>query len=188
MTSPWLWYLDRATGLVLLVLLTVVTALGVLASRRSSGGRVPAFVPQHLHRNLAILSVALLTAHVVTGVVDEYVDLRWWQTFVPFRGDYEPLWIGLGAIAVDALAVVTLSSLARARFGHRAWRVLHLAAYLAWPSALVHSVGLGTDMGTHAGAVLVAACVGVVLTAAAVRVGDLLVRRLRRPAPMGANR
>jgi sulfoxide reductase heme-binding subunit YedZ len=180
MTGPWLWYLDRATGLVLLVLLTLVTVLGVLASRRSSGGWVPAFVPQRLHRNLAVLSLGLLAAHVVTGVVDEYVDLRWWQTFVPFRGAYQPLWIGLGAIAVDALAVVTLSSLARARFGHRAWRILHLTAYAAWPAALAHAVGLGTDMGTRAGAFLVAGCVGVVLTAVLVRVGDLLVRRPRR--------
>jgi DMSO/TMAO reductase YedYZ heme-binding membrane subunit len=145
-------------------------------------------VSQHLHRNLAVLALGLLTAHVATGVVDEYVDLRWWQTFVPFRGTYEPLWIGLGAIAVDSLAVVTLSSVARARFGHRAWRVLHLMAYVAWPVSLAHAVGLGTDMGTRVGALLVAGCVGVVLTAVLVRVGDLLVRRPGRATAAGVRR
>ena len=58
---------------------------------------------QALHRHLALLAVVLLGVHVVSAVVDEYVDIRWWQAFVPFGATYEPFWLGLGAVAVDLL-------------------------------------------------------------------------------------
>ncbi len=48
----------------------------------------------------------MLVAHVVSAVVDSYVDIRWWQAFVPFGSTYEPLWLALGAISLDLLALV----------------------------------------------------------------------------------
>ncbi len=143
--GPLLWYLNRGTGVVLLVLLTVSTCLGLFASRADTGGRVPAFVRQVLHRDLSLLAVALLTAHVITAVVDSYVDIRWWQAFSPVGASYEPLWLGLGAVALDLIAVVVVSSLLRSRLSWRSWRALHWLAYLAWPISLAHGVGIGTD-------------------------------------------
>ena len=101
--GPLLWYLNRSTGLVVLVLLTATVLLGVLATGR--GGRVlPRFVGQALHRNLALWSVVLLVVHITTAVVDTYVDIRWWQAVVPWVGaTYLPLWLGLGTLAFDLL-------------------------------------------------------------------------------------
>ena len=103
--GPLLWYLNRGTGVVVLVLLTLTTVLGIA----SIGGRpargVPRFVTQALHRNAALLAVVLLAAHVASAVVDTYVDIRWWQAFWPFGATYEPLWLGLGAVALDLMAV-----------------------------------------------------------------------------------
>ena len=44
-------------------------------------------VTHALHRNLALLSVVLLAAHVAAAVVDTYVDIPWWQAFWPVGGD-----------------------------------------------------------------------------------------------------
>src|SRR4029079_5455172 len=76
--GPLLWYLNRSPGLVVLALLTVSALLGVL-STGGAGRVVPRFATQAVHRNLALWSVALLGLHVVTAVVDTYVDIRWWQ-------------------------------------------------------------------------------------------------------------
>ena len=144
--GPLLWYLNRSTGLVLLVLLTLTTLLGVVATGHS-GRWVPAFVSQALHRNLALWSVTLLGAHVTTAVVDTYVDIRWWQAVVPWVGaTYLPLWLGLGTLALDVLALVVVTSLARARLRHRSWRAVHLLAYAAWAVSVGHSLGIGTDL------------------------------------------
>ena len=62
---------------------------------------LPRFVSQALHRNIALLSVLMLVAHVTTAVVDEYVDIRWWHALVPVGATYEPLWLGLGTLSLD---------------------------------------------------------------------------------------
>ena len=144
--GPILWYLNRGTGVVVLVLLTVTTVLGIVALGNRSGRGLPRFVTQALHRNLALLSVVLLAVHVVSAVVDEYVDIRWWQAFVPVGATYEPLWLGLGAVALDLIAVVVLTSLLRHRMQHRAWRLLHVSSYGLWLMSLLHGIGMGTDL------------------------------------------
>ena len=68
----------------------------------------------------------MLVAHVVTAVVDKYVDIRWWQALVPVGATYEPLWLGLGTLSLDLVAAVTVTSLLRTRLGHRSWRTVHL--------------------------------------------------------------
>ena len=143
--GPILWYLNRATGAVTLVLFSATIALGVL----SLGGRpargVPRFVTQSLHRNLAMLAFGLLAGHVVSAVVDGYVDIAWWHAFVPV-GAYEPLWLGLGAVALDLLAMIVVTSLFRHRLRHRTWRLLHQLAWPMWIVSLGHGIGMGTDL------------------------------------------
>jgi hypothetical protein len=174
--GPLFWYLNRATGVALLVLLTLSVVLGVLALGGRPGRGLPRFVSQALHRNVALLSVVALVAHVGTAVVDGYVDIRWWQALVPVGATYAPLWLGLGTLALDLLVVVVATSLLRTRLGHRSWRVVHLLSWGAWAASVAHSVGIGTDLSSTSGlAVLpVAGCVAAVALA--------LTVRLARPA------
>lgn len=148
--GPLLWYLNRGTGLTLLVLLSLTTALGVLAMggrpAGDGGARVPRFVSQSLHRNIAVVSVLALVVHVVTAVLDTYVDIRWWQAVVPWGSAYAPVWTGLGALALDVVVVVVLTSLLRHRIGRRGWRTVHVTAWVGWATGLAHAIGMGTDL------------------------------------------
>lgn len=177
--GPLLWYLNRGTGIVAIVLLTVTTVLGVLAIGGRPAGRVPRFVTQAVHRNVALLSVLLLVAHVVSAVLDEFVEIRWWEAFVPFGAEYEPFHVGLGAAAVDLTAVVVVTSLLRHRMRHRGWRVLHLSAYALWGAAMWHGIGVGSDMDS-ALKPLTIVCLAAVPTALVWRLGVLLVQSVRR--------
>ena len=144
--GPVLWYLNRSTGVVALVLLTITTVLGVLALGGRPARRVPRFVTQAVHRNIALLAVLLVVVHVVSAVVDEFVELRWWHALVPFTSTYERVWVGIGAVALDLLVMVTVSSLLRSRMHHRGWRALHLTAYALWATSILHGIGMGTDL------------------------------------------
>ena len=139
-----LWYVSRATGLVSLVLLTAVLVLGVVLSgrRRPHGGS--ATVVMALHRWWALGVSTFLVAHIVTAVVETYVDLGWISVLVPFTAGYEPLWVGLGTLAVDLVVAVGVTSYARHRLPERAWRAVHVLSYLLWPLAVVHGVAMGT--------------------------------------------
>ena len=173
MSHSLLWFSNRGTGLVLLLLLTLSMMLGVLCTSRISPRLWPRMLSQGLHRNVSLLAVTFLAAHVVTAVVDTFVDIRWWNAFVPFTGSYQPLWLGFGSLALDLLIAVTATSLLRHRMSHRPWRAVHLLAYLAWGAGLLHGMQIGTDAGTVWGAALNYGCLAAVSVAVVARLGLL---------------
>jgi methionine sulfoxide reductase heme-binding subunit len=176
MDGPFLWYLNRSTGFVILVLFTITTALGVLSTGSRAGKRIPSFVTQALHRNIALLAVVMLTTHVVTAVIDTFVDIRWWQAVVPWFGStYEPLWLGMGTLALDLIAVITVTSLIRARMNHRSWRLIHITSYACWVLSVAHGIGIGTDIigGETWAYATVGGSIAVVLAAVGLRLGRL---------------
>ncbi|HEX2705395.1 MAG TPA: ferric reductase-like transmembrane domain-containing protein, partial [Candidatus Lustribacter sp.] len=130
MTSPMMWYLNRGTGLVLLVLFTLTTVGGVLSTSRATPRWWPRFLTQGLHRSLGLLSVILLVLHVATAVVDEYVDIRWWQALLPFGATYKAAFLSLGTLALDLTLAVVVTSLLRGRLSVGAWRAVHLTSYV----------------------------------------------------------
>jgi len=173
--TPWLWWVDRAAGLVLLTLLTgaVVTGLWSTAPRPRRGA--PRFVTLALHRNLALLALFLLGLHVGTAVADTFVDIRWWQVVVPATSGFRPLAVGAGTFAVDILLAVVATSLVRQRLGLRGWRTVHLLVWPAWLLGVGHALALGSDVKSGAAwAVLpVGACLVAVGLAAAARLVGL---------------
>jgi hypothetical protein len=140
-----LWYLTRATGVVALLLLTAAVVLGVLSSVRWRTGRMPRFVVGGLHRNVTLVAIAFVAAHVVTTVADGYAPVGLKDAVIPFVSPYRPLWLGLGAVAFDLLLALVATSLLRQRLGFRMWRAAHWLAYASWPVALAHAFGTGSD-------------------------------------------
>jgi sulfoxide reductase heme-binding subunit YedZ len=145
--SQSLWFLSRGSGLVLLVLFSIVVVLGVATRTGSAPGRWPRFAVAELHRTLSLFAVALLVLHVVTAIPDPFVTIGWAATLLPFASPYRTLAIGAGTLAVDLGGAVLVTSLLRRRLGQRAWRAVHWLAYLAWPAAYVHSLTAGNDLG-----------------------------------------
>ncbi len=143
-----LWYLTRGSGAVALILLTASVGLGVLMSLRVSTARWPRFAVNSLHRNLTLLAIAFVGLHVVTTVADGYAPIGLKDAIVPFASPYRPIWLGLGAVAFDLLLALVVTSYLRHRIGARIWRGVHWLAYAAWPVALVHSFGTGSDART----------------------------------------
>jgi methionine sulfoxide reductase heme-binding subunit len=165
-----LWYVSRASGLVLLVLFSVVVVLGVAARMGSTPRNWPRFVFVELHRTLALFSVALLALHVVTAILDPFVTIGWTATVLPFLSHYRALQVGLGTLAVDIGGAVIITSLLRVRLGFRAWRVVHWLAYIAWPVAFVHSITAGTDLTIWWVALTEWACAAMVAVAVVARI------------------
>ena len=144
-SSPSLWYATRATGIVSLVLLTLALVFGILTAGRARSRSWPAIVQSDLHKRVSVLAMVFLSIHVLTAVLDTYVHLGWASIVVPFSSSYEPLWTGLGAVALDLMLAVALSSALRQRISARTWRGIHWLAYGSWPLAMAHTLGEGTD-------------------------------------------
>jgi sulfoxide reductase heme-binding subunit YedZ len=184
--QPAVWYLMRASGAVALLLLTVVSALGVATVSRLRPGRIPRFVTLGLHRSISLLAVSFLLVHVLTAVIDPDAAVRLAAVVLPMPSATYGLWIALAALAFDLIIALVVTSLLRPRIPHRLWRSLHYAAYLAWPVALVHGAGMGTDAGSFWMLGIDALCIAIFTGAVALRLwkapsgsGKHLAPRLR---------
>jgi methionine sulfoxide reductase heme-binding subunit len=144
--STALWYASRATGIVSLLLLSLVVILGILVHRQGRLPGLPSFAVTGLHRSLSLLAVLFIAVHVTTAIIDPYVSIGLAAVVIPFVSAYEPFWLGLGAVALDLIAALTVTSLLRARISRRFWRGIHWLAYAAWPVALVHGFGASPDL------------------------------------------
>ncbi|HEY5015346.1 MAG TPA: ferric reductase-like transmembrane domain-containing protein [Streptosporangiaceae bacterium] len=140
------WYASRATGVVALLLFTTVLVLGLMVTRRGRLPGLPGFAVTSLHRNLSLLGLAFIVVHVLTAVLDGYVRIPLASAVIPFASGYERFWLGLGAVALDLVIALILTSLIRGRLPRSWWRPIHLLAYLCWPVALAHGIGAGSDL------------------------------------------
>jgi hypothetical protein len=184
--SRTLWYLTRGSGAVTLALLTLSMCLGIVGMQRWRSTLVPRSAVAALHRNLTLLALVFLSVHVVTAVADTYAPIGLKDVFLPFTSQYRPLWLGLGALACDLLLALVLTSLLRARIGHRTWRLAHWLAYACWPLALVHALGTGSDPRAGWLQLLAAVSVAAVLAAVAVRLARGTAEPSARLAAAGA--
>ena len=178
--SQALWFVSRGSGLVLLLLFSVVMVLGVATRMGSAPRHWPRFAVSELHRTLALFAVAFLGLHIATAILDPYVSIGWAATVLPFTSGYRTLAIGLGTLAVDIGGAVLLTSLARGRLGYRAWRAVHWLAYLAWPVAFAHSLTAGHDLGIWWVALLEWGSVALVATAVLARLLHAVTHRAAR--------
>ena len=176
------WYVARGTGVVDLVLLTVVMGLGITTRSGRTLPGLPRFAVTAVHRSGSLLALALLTIHVTTLLVDPYAQLRLLDLIVPFGGRQRPLWLGLGTLAFDVLLGLAVTSQLRQRIGRRTWRAVHWSAYALWPLALAHGLGNGTDNGRLWLQLTAGACAVAMVAALAWRLAPTFdVRRRARP-------
>lgn len=179
--STALWYASRATGVVSLVLFSAVVLLGVLVNRQGRLPGLPRFAVTGLHRSVSLIAVSFLAVHVLSAVADPYVTIRLAAAIIPFTPGYLPLQIGLGAVALDLIAALVVTSLARARIGRRLWCGVHWLAYAAYPVAVVHAVTSANDLRSGGLLALTIGCVASVAAAVWYRLAS--ARAARGPVP-----
>jgi DMSO/TMAO reductase YedYZ heme-binding membrane subunit len=175
---PWNWFVMRSTGLVALGLLTLAVVLGIIGPRLRPTGRLAGI---SVHRAAASVGALLVVLHVVLAVIDPWIELSWLSVVLPGAATWKPLGVAMGALAVDLLLLLLVTTATRFR-APRAWRQVHLAAYPLWALTVGHGLLVGTD-----GAVMRAlAAVSLALVLASVSV-RLLVRP-PAPQPLGGGR
>lgn len=136
------WALLRSVGIVSLGLLSLSVFLGVAGPLIRRPER--RLVAIGVHRTAAAVGMLLIAAHVVLAVIDSWVEVSAWSVVIPGVSAWEPVWIGLGALAVDLMAVIAVTSALRGRMP-RAWWGLHRLAYPAWALSVIHALAIGSD-------------------------------------------
>jgi sulfoxide reductase heme-binding subunit YedZ len=169
-SSASLWFTSRATGVVALVLLTVVMVLGIAVNRHGRLPGLPRFAVTSLHRAVSLLALAFLAIHIATAIADPFVAIGIVASVIPFVSHYQPFWLGIGAVSIDLMLALVITSLLRGRIGRRTWRVVHWLSYASWPVAVAHSIGSGPDLRRGSLLDLTIVCIAAVAAAVAWRV------------------
>ena len=190
LTTPYLWYTTRATGMVTLILFTLVVTLGTLVANRVGGTVVGRFEVNELHRSVSLVALIFLALHITTTVVDSYVATGWISVLVPMTSAYRRVGVAVGAVAFDLILAVWISSLLKVRLKNETWRFIHWFSWLAFASAIVHALTTGTDAKKGVGLAIVAACAAIVLAAALWRYFNRPTRAAGRTAlsPLAASK
>jgi predicted ferric reductase len=166
LTSPYLWYTTRATGIVALILFTLVVSLGTLVANRIGGTIVGRFEINELHRSLSMVAITFLVIHIMTTVLDSYVPTGLISVIVPMTSDYKRVAVGIGAVAFDLILAVWISSLLKLRIANQTWRYIHWLSWMGYTTAIIHAYMSGTDSRSGIGLVVIVACGAVVACAA----------------------
>jgi hypothetical protein len=179
-------FLLRYMGVFALIGLTTAVGVGLVATDRivmRPGHRV---VAQAVHRGVSLAALTSLVAHIVLEIVAHRSHAI--DAVVPFLAQNRTLYVGLGTVASDLVALIVITGFLRGRFAGRhpgAWRALHAIAYLAWPLSIIHGLMAGrtakpyVDWSYGACVALVALALGIRF-AATVRAED---EKVAHPVP-----
>ncbi|GAA1513317.1 ferric reductase-like transmembrane domain-containing protein [Streptomyces albidochromogenes] len=140
--------LDFTTGVLSLVSLTAAVAWGLIARDRLLLRPRHRLLAQGVHRATAVASIGFLLLHVTVKVSLGHVALL--GALVPFGLGVSGTsgLIGFGSLAGILMVVAASTGALRSAFatpGRVAgrWRSLHMVAYPAWASALIHGLFTG---------------------------------------------
>lgn len=143
--SPLTWYLARASGMTLYLLLwfALVTGLGITTKLLDGwGGRG---VVYGVHGFATQLAYGLLALHLLSLVADPTVKFGPKELLVPFAAGWREPWTGLGVLAAELGVLVGASFGVRRLIGYGAWRALHWLTFPLYGLALLHGIGAGSD-------------------------------------------
>lgn len=139
------WYMARSGGFIAYLLLWLSSVWGLCLSTKVIKAWLSPLVAYGLHEFLSITAILFATLHALVLLGDSYVEFNLFHLLIPFIAPYEPLWTGLGIIALDLAIVITASFYIRHLIGQKLWRRLHMLTFLVYLLALLHGLMAGTD-------------------------------------------
>ncbi len=139
------WYVARAGGILAFLLLWLSTIFGVLMSSKMLKGKVDASLLYGLHEFFPTLAVIFAAIHALVLMGDSYIKFSLVDLLVPFAASYEPVWTGLGSLALYLSLALIASFYLKNVISRKVWRAFHYTAFLAFVLALVHGMQAGTD-------------------------------------------
>ena len=146
-TKLW-WNLTRASANVAwaLILLTIIWGV-LLTTRALKKVDRPAWL-RDLHSWFGGLAVVFTILHMVTLILDSYVDFTWIDLLVPYSKTNfgHEFSLTLGILGFYALLAVQLTSLIK-KMNKKLWHRIHYLSYVLFGFVAVHALTSGSDVG-----------------------------------------
>jgi hypothetical protein len=142
---PWAWIITRASGIASYILLTAMSLLGILLTTGLIYRMLSPAAAWSLHRATASVLLLSVSAHVVSLLLDRFMNLRIVDVLIPFVSSYRPLLISLGIFGFYLLLLVLSTSLYTMTSHARFWRTVHALGFVMFALIFLHGILIGTD-------------------------------------------
>ncbi|MGE3797492.1 MAG: hypothetical protein AB7G88_06585 [Thermomicrobiales bacterium] len=143
--SPLTWYVSRASGMTLYLLLWLAVMLGLGITTKRFDRLAGRAIIYSLHTFVTQLAYGFLTLHLLALVADTHVPFSVRDLVVPFSSSSREPWTGLGVIAAWLFVIIAVSGFARRWISFSVWRGIHMLSFFLYGTALAHGIGAGTD-------------------------------------------
>ena len=144
-TDQFLWVLARVAGLGSYAALAVALVTGIALRTAVFDWLGNNRVVRSVHEYTTVLWIPLAAIHLVSLLMDATARIGLLDLVVPFHSTYGTLAIGVGALSVDVLAVVTVTAYLKRRMRKELWLWVHRFAYAAFALVFLHAALSGTD-------------------------------------------
>ncbi len=144
------WIAARATGITVLVLLTVMVVLGLALSHPDQAQWKQAKRIYPWHETLWVFVIAFLAVHVAAIVLDPYANVSVIGALLPGLSKYRTVPVALGSIGLYATLITGATARWTRLLPSGLWLKLHRFAAVALALGWIHGVLSGTDTGALA--------------------------------------
>lgn len=139
------WVLARVAGLGSYAALAIALVTGIALRTAVLDWLGSNRLVRSLHEYTIVLWIPLAVIHVGSLLLDHTARIGLLDVFVPFHSTYGTLAIGLGALSLDLLLLVSVTSYLKRRLRKDVWLWIHRLAYGAFALTFLHAVLSGTD-------------------------------------------
>ena len=139
------WVLARVAGLGSYAALAIALVTGIALRTAVFDWLGNNRAVRSAHAFTTVLWIPLALLHLVALLLDKTARIGLLDIVVPFHSSYGTLAIALGALSMDILVVVTVTSYLKRRMGKALWLWVHRLAYVAFVLVFLHAVLSGTD-------------------------------------------
>jgi DMSO/TMAO reductase YedYZ heme-binding membrane subunit len=168
------WYVTRASGVVAYALLAGATLWGLALSTKVHGKRPPRPWMLDVHRMMGALALTLTVMHVLSILLDGFVEYGAVDVLVPFAVGWKPLAVAAGIVAMYLLLAVEVTSLLRKQISNRTWRRVHYLSFVVFVLSSAHFVTAGTDAASPVTVGIVVTAVGAVVALTGYRIHKVI--------------
>jgi methionine sulfoxide reductase heme-binding subunit len=144
-TDQFFWVLARVAGLGSYAALAIALVTGIALRTAVFDWLGSNRTVRALHEYTIVLWIPLAALHLVSLLLDSTARIGVLDLVVPFHSTYGTLAIGVGALSLDVLLVVTVAAYLKRRMSKALWLWVHRLAYVAFALVFLHAVLSGTD-------------------------------------------
>jgi predicted ferric reductase len=144
-TDQFFWVLARVAGLSSYAVLAIALVTGIALRTAVLDWLGSNRALRALHEYTTVLWIPLAVLHLLSLQLDTTARVGLLDLVIPFHSSYGTLALGLGALSVDLLILVTVTAFFKRRMNKNMWQWLHRMAYVAFALIFLHAVLSGTD-------------------------------------------